>query len=87
MRYLRGKDFIPDTEGPSCAWLQKYIHPEDQPQVMAAINRAVAAKSVFEMEHRVRRKDGTVGRSALAAAPVPSMTVACTNATISLRLV
>ena len=40
MRYLRGKDFIPDSEWPSCAWLQKYVHPEDQQQVMAAINRA-----------------------------------------------
>jgi signal transduction histidine kinase len=70
MRYLRGKDFIPDTEGPSCAWLQKYIHPEDQPQVMAAINRAVAAKSVFEVEHRVLRKDGTLGWTFSRAVPM-----------------
>jgi PAS domain-containing protein len=26
MRYLHGKDLIPDTEGPNRAWLQKYIH-------------------------------------------------------------
>ena len=70
MRYLRGKDFIPDTEGPSCAWLQKYIHPEDQPQVMAAIHRAVAAKSVFELEHRVLRKDGTPGWMFSRAVPM-----------------
>jgi signal transduction histidine kinase len=70
MRYLRGKDFIPDTEGPNRAWLQEYIHPEDQPQVMAAINRAVAAKSVFEMEHRVRRKDGTVGWTVSRTVPM-----------------
>jgi signal transduction histidine kinase len=70
MRYLRGKDFIPDTEGPSCAWFHKYIHPEDQPRVMAAINRAVAAKSVFELEHRVRRKDGTVGWTFSRAVPM-----------------
>jgi signal transduction histidine kinase len=70
MRHLRGMDFIPDTEGPSCAWLQKYIHPEDQPRVMTAINRAVAAKGVFELEHRVRRKDGTLGWTFSRAVPM-----------------
>jgi signal transduction histidine kinase/ActR/RegA family two-component response regulator len=70
MRYLRGKDFIPDTEGPSCVWLQKYIHPDDQQQVMAAINLTVAAKSVFEMEHRVLRKDGTLGWMFSRAVPM-----------------
>jgi signal transduction histidine kinase/ActR/RegA family two-component response regulator len=70
MRYLHGKDFIPDTEGPNCAWLQKYIHPQDQPQVMTAINRAVAAKSVIEMEHRVLRKDGTLGWTFSRAIPM-----------------
>ena len=70
MRYLRGKDFIPDTEGPSSAWLQKYIHPEDHPQVMRAINRAVAAKSVFELEHRVLRKNGALGWMFSRAVPM-----------------
>jgi PAS domain-containing protein len=70
MRYFRGKDFIPDTDGPSCAWLQKYIHPEDQPRVTATINRAIAAKSVFEVEHRVLRKDGTIGWTFSRAVPM-----------------
>ena len=70
MHYLRGKDFVADTEGPSSAWLQRYIHPEDQPQVMAAVNRAVAAKSVFELEHRVLRKDGTLGWTFSRAVPM-----------------
>jgi len=61
MRYLRGRDFVPDTEGPSRTWVQKYIHPEDQPQVMAAISQAIATKSVFELEHRILRADGSLG--------------------------
>jgi PAS domain S-box-containing protein len=61
MRYLEGKDFIADTIDPSPSWLAKYIHPDDQPQVMAAISRAVAAKIAFELEHRVIRIDGTLG--------------------------
>jgi PAS domain S-box-containing protein len=77
MRYLRGKDFVTDTETPSSAWLQRYIHPEDQPQVVAAISRAVAAisravaaKRVFELEHRVLRKDGTLGWTVSRAIPM-----------------
>jgi PAS domain S-box-containing protein len=70
MRYLRGKDFITDTETPSSAWLQKYIHPEDQPPVVAAINRAVSAKSLFKLEHRVLRKDGTLGWTSSRAIPM-----------------
>ncbi len=37
MRLLTGRDFITDTLMPSCTWLQKYIHPDDQPPVLAAI--------------------------------------------------
>jgi hypothetical protein len=40
MPHLRGKDFIPATNNPSRTWLQTYIHPDHQPQVLAAINEA-----------------------------------------------
>ena len=61
MRQLRGRDFIADTESPSAAWLQKYIHPDDQPRVLAAIDEAIRTKSIFELEHRVLRPDGSLG--------------------------
>ena len=70
MRYLRGRDFIPDTEEPSRTWLQKYVPAEDQPQVLAAVNNAVATKGVFELEHRVLRKDGTLGWTFSRAVPM-----------------
>ena len=57
MRQLRGRDFIADTEAPSGTWLQKYIHPDDQPRVLAAIHKAIRTKSIFELEHRVLRVD------------------------------
>jgi signal transduction histidine kinase len=37
---------------------------------MAAINRAVSAKSVFELEHRVLRKDGTLRWMFSRAVPI-----------------
>ncbi|HEU5016808.1 MAG TPA: GAF domain-containing protein [Pseudolabrys sp.] len=70
MRYLDGRDFIADTPEPSRAWLENYIYPEDQPQVMATINEAVRTKSMFELEHRVRRADGTIGWTFSRAIPI-----------------
>jgi PAS domain S-box-containing protein len=70
MLYLRGRDFIPDTEEPSGTWLQRYIHPDDQAYVIAAINKAIRAKSTFELEHRVRRVDGSLGWTFSRAIPI-----------------
>ena len=61
LRQLRGRDFIADTEEPSSNWLQRYIHPDDQLRVMDAINEAIRTRSVFELEHRVLRVDGSLG--------------------------
>ena len=70
MRYLHGRNFVPDTEDPTRSWLEKYIVPEDQPQVLAAISEAIAAKRVFELEHRVRRVDGSLGWAFSRAIPL-----------------
>nr|WP_244422895.1 PAS domain-containing protein [Bradyrhizobium sp. ORS 278] len=70
MRYLQGKDFIADTMTPSQLWLAKYIHPDDQAQLTAAVARAIETKSVFELEHRVNRVDGTLGWAHSRAIPV-----------------
>ena len=58
---LAAADLIADPGGPSRTWLQDYIPPDDQPRMTAAIEEAIRAKGVFELEHRVRRADGTVG--------------------------
>jgi PAS domain S-box-containing protein len=70
MRHLEGREFIPDTREPSRTWLETYIPPDDRPQFMAAIRCAIDAKSVFELEHRVIRGDGTVGWTASRAIPM-----------------
>jgi PAS domain S-box-containing protein len=58
---VHGRDFVPDTETPTRNWLQKYIHPDDQPKVMAAIQEAIRNQSNVELENRVLRVDGSVG--------------------------
>jgi signal transduction histidine kinase len=70
MHFLQGRNFIVDTEDSSHGWLDKYIDPNDQARVMAAIREAVRAKSVFQLEHRVRRVDGSWGWAFSRAVPM-----------------
>ncbi len=70
MRFLKGRNFVVDTDDPSRSWLDKYICADDQPHVMAKIREAIDTKSVFQLEHRVRRVDGTVGWTYSRAIPL-----------------
>ena len=70
MRYLLGREFIASTEKPSRSWLDGYIDPADQHDVVHAINEAVRTKGVFELEHRVRRVDGSLGWTFSRAIPL-----------------
>ena len=46
------------------------VHPEDADATVAAWNAAVAAKSVFVFEHRVRRHDGAWRNCLIRAQPI-----------------
>jgi CheY-like chemotaxis protein len=70
MRALDGRGFIADTSGPGTTWLDEYIHPDDQAQVLDAIHTAIRNKAVFELEHRVRRADGTLAWTLSRAVPL-----------------
>jgi PAS domain-containing protein len=70
MRALDGRGFIADTSSASSNWLETYIHPDDQPQVLEAIQTAIRNKSVFELEHRVRRPDGSLAWTLSRAVPL-----------------
>ncbi|MEZ4831579.1 MAG: PAS domain-containing protein [Caldilineaceae bacterium] len=48
----------------------EYIHPDDQPHVRHTITEAIRTKSMFELEHRVRRANGTLGWTLSRAVPV-----------------
>lgn len=67
---LEGRGFLEDAEQPTASWLNSYIHPDDQPMVAAAVKKAIDTKSVFELELRVRRVDGTLGWTASRAIPL-----------------
>jgi PAS domain S-box-containing protein len=61
MRHLEGRKFIEDTLKPDNAWVDRYIHPDDREPVISRIREAIRTKTTFELEHRVRRVDGTLG--------------------------
>ena len=70
MRQLQGRHFIADTLEPSRAWLDKYIHPDDRQLVLDRIEQAITSKSIFELEHRVLREDGSLGWTYSRAIPI-----------------
>jgi two-component system CheB/CheR fusion protein len=70
MHHLFGQNYLADTVEPNRNWLQEYIYPDDRAGVMAIINEAIRSKSVFELEHRVFRADGTLGWTFSRAIPL-----------------
>lgn len=70
MRMLQSGTFLADTDRPRRDWLQAYVPPEDHAVVLAAIDAAIAGRSLFDLEHRVLRDDGTIGRVHSRAAPI-----------------
>ena len=70
MRQLAGGGFLADTAEPDPDWFSKYIHPDDQKQVWTKIQEAIRSKSLFEMEHRVIREDGTLGWTLSRSIPI-----------------
>jgi PAS domain S-box-containing protein len=72
MEQLIGKNFLVNTSGPVHAWAEAYIPAEDLTQVQVAIAEAIRHKRPFELEHRVRQADDTVGWVYSRAIPVLS---------------
>lgn len=70
MHNLEGAAFLADTEVATVGWIDRYIPADERPLVRETINRAIAAKNVFELEHRVLLADGTVGWTFSRAIPL-----------------
>jgi signal transduction histidine kinase len=70
MYQFEGRDFLSDTDETNNNWLQKYIIPEDQVHVMAIIQNAIQTKTVFQLEHRVLKADGSTGWILSRAVPI-----------------
>ncbi len=74
MRQMKGtmqdREFLVENDSANRNWLEDYIHPDDQLRIWSEIQEAIRAKRVFELEHRVRRIDGTLGWTHSRAVPL-----------------
>ncbi|MBC7682961.1 MAG: PAS domain S-box protein, partial [Ferruginibacter sp.] len=67
---LVGRNLVADSHVPSSQWMQDYVHPQDRQRVGAAIEAALATKSIFELEHCVLRPGGELGWARTRAVPL-----------------
>ena len=70
MRQLVGREYLADTDQPNQAWLERYIPLNNREVLLSAIRAAVQSKSPLELEHRVLRKDGSIGWTLSRAVPI-----------------
>ncbi|MFP5406527.1 MAG: PAS domain S-box protein, partial [Gammaproteobacteria bacterium] len=70
MYQLSGRGVLADTTEPVESWIDTYLLPEDRPMIFAVIEEAIRTKSLFELEHRVRRADEGVGWVLSRAVPI-----------------
>ncbi|MBW4022621.1 MAG: PAS domain-containing protein [Proteobacteria bacterium] len=70
IRQVDGRSIIADADAPGVGWMGDYLHPEDRAAVQAAIDEAISGLQPFQLEHRVRRADGTIGWVSSRAVPV-----------------
>ncbi|AYL95182.1 PAS domain S-box protein [Mucilaginibacter celer] len=70
MNELDGRGFLKDTDKPITGWRERNVHPDDLDKVNAAIEEAIKAKKIFQLEHRVLRTDGSPGWTFSRAVPI-----------------
>ncbi len=70
MSPVDGRGFIPSTSQPLRDWMTQNVPEFEHSRVKNAIARAIAEKATFELEHQVRRIDGTLGWTFSRAVPI-----------------
>ena len=70
MYELDGRGFLKDTSSFAEYCIDDYVPHEDQVLVYKTINEAIRSKGIFELEHRVRRVDGSLGWTYSKAVPI-----------------
>lgn len=70
LQSLDGRELIATTAMPARGWMEKNVPPLERARVREAIERAIATKGVFELEHKMIRPDGSVGWVFSRAIPI-----------------
>ncbi len=77
---LDGRELVASSDEPLAdwAWLDQNIPLDEHPRVRQAISKAIAGQTLFELEHRVRSPDGSIGWTHSRAVPIFDETGAVT---------
>ncbi len=69
---LEGRELVASSDRPltDWAWLDQNLPRDEHARVRKAISDAIARKSLFELEHRVVRPDGSTGWTLSRAVPI-----------------
>lgn len=70
MQPLDGQGFVASMVGPSRDWMHQHLPVFEHTRVTAAIRQAISKKESFELEHQVKRSDGTLGWTVSRATPI-----------------
>ncbi|MEH3047522.1 PAS domain-containing protein [Sphingomonas adhaesiva] len=70
LRMLEGRGLLADTSSPSTDWTERYLLPSERDAVLAQAADALRDRRALEMEHRVRRADGSIGWARSRAVPM-----------------
>ena len=70
LEQLVSKNFLTDTLRPTRTWTEDYLLAKDLPRMQATVADALRNKKPFELEHRVRRADDTIGWAQSRTIPV-----------------
>lgn len=70
MHKLDGREFLKDTASLDEYRIENYVPSEDMALVRKSIDEAIRNKSIFELEHRVLRVDGSLGWTYSKAVPI-----------------
>lgn len=67
---LKEKGTFADMSYSDSNWIEERIHPDDRPRVAGEINKVILNKSIFDIEHRILKKDGSTGWIRPRAVPI-----------------
>jgi PAS domain S-box-containing protein len=67
---LDGRGLVASNAEPIRDWMSRNIPADEHPRLRAAIAEAIAARSLFQSEHRVVRPDGSPGWTLSRAVPI-----------------
>ncbi|MCP2025347.1 PAS domain S-box-containing protein [Flavobacterium sp. HSC-32F16] len=70
MRSLETPDSYTDSDEAVSNWINSYIHPDDRETALRLISQSIHNKSIFDLEHRVLKADGTIGWNFSRVVPI-----------------